>query len=322
MFSNCFSPFLNLSCEEVFFAQAKSPTLFLYRNEKSIIIGRNQNPWKEIHIDRMNEDNVTLFRRRTGGGTVYQDLGNTCFSFINPDSPQNYKVLNNSIIFRALKSLDINAEASGRNDLLVNGKKISGSAYKIQTSHNQLQTIHHGTMLIKTDTQALLKYLNPNKAKLESKGVTSVASRVANLTDFNSKITHENFSNAMEKSFREQYPDVENIDFDPMPIGTIEKANDYKRWEWVYGESPQFSNHVETRFQWGIMDMHFDVIEGVIEKCKVFSDCLYPDFIEFVEKYLLKQRYGKEMIEGLRGNSAEEHKEMTEELCEWLLHNS
>ena len=266
----------------------------------------------------MQADKVSLFRRRTGGGAVYQDLGNTCFSFINPKSPQDYKTLNNSMILRALQSLDIEAEPSGRNDLLVEGKKISGSAYKVQNHGSALQTIHHGTMLINTEKQALLKYLNPNKAKLESKGVTSVASRVSNLVEFNPSITGKDFIQAMAMSFTKHYSEAEVVHLEGIPPAAAERAKEYEKWEWVYGESPHFSHHLETRFKWGIVDMHLDVMEGVVEKCKIFSDCLYPEFIESMERDVIKQRYGKEMIGVIQEKALNEFKEMAAEMGEWL----
>ena len=311
--------FKNLSCEDLFSEEALSPILFLYRNNKTIVIGRNQNPWKEIHIDRMEFDNVALCRRRSGGGAVYQDLGNTCFSFINPRSAQDFKTINNSIVLRALNILDIEAETSGRNDIIVNGKKISGSAYKIQTQGSHLHTIHHGTMLINTETQALLKYLNPSKSKLESKGIKSVSSRVANLVDFNPNIKHEDFIRCMTKSFTKDYPDAEVIQLEGLPLIVHEKAEKMKDWQWVYGESPQFSHHLETRFNWGIFDMHLEVHDGIIIKSKVFSDCLYPEFIEFVEKSIIGIKYGKEVADTLKTTVDPAFQEMVTEITEWFL---
>jgi lipoate---protein ligase len=316
--SKCINIFQNLSCEELFCEEALSPVLFLYQNDKTIVIGRNQNPWKEIHIDRMEADKVNLCRRKSGGGAVYQDLGNTCFSFINPKSPQDFKQKNNSIVLRALSILDIEAETSGRNDIVVDGKKISGSAYKIQNIGSNLHTLHHGTMLINTNFQALVKYLNPSKAKLESKGVKSVSSRVTNLTEFNSEIGHEKFVKSMTKSFIKDYPDAEILTLQGIPPKAREKANLLQKWDWVYGENVNFSHQLETRFKWGIFDINFEVVDGIITKCKVFSDCLNPELVELVQKTLIGKKYGKESLIALKSKENEEFEDMIEDIISWL----
>jgi lipoate-protein ligase A len=136
----------------------------------------------------MEEDGVKLSRRRSGGGAVYHDLGNTCFSFLSPVSPSeaplNAKNLNNEILIKALASMGFSANVSGRNDILTGGQKISGSAYQISLGRadgSNKKCLHHGTMLINTDPTTIAKYLNPNKEKLRSKGVDSVVSRVTYL---------------------------------------------------------------------------------------------------------------------------------------------
>ena len=267
----------------------------------------------------MEADKVNLCRRKSGGGAVYQDLGNTCFSFINPKSSQDYKNINNSIVLRALNVLDIEAETSGRNDIIVEGKKVSGSAYKLQLLGSNLHTTHHGTMLINTDTSAIVKYLNPNKAKLESKGIKSVSSRVANLVDFNPQVTHEDFVNSIIKSYSKEYPDAEVVYLLGIPPIAQENAKKMQDWNWVYGESSKFSHQLETRFKWGVFDMNLEVNEGIITRCKIYSDCLYPDFIDFVEKNVISKKYGQETVDSLKKNSNKEYVEMIEELTEWFL---
>ncbi|OMJ65851.1 hypothetical protein SteCoe_37528 [Stentor coeruleus] len=312
------SIFTNLALEEFFAQEALAPILFLYQNSKTIVIGRNQNPWKEIYIDRMQADKVALCRRKSGGGTVYQDLGNTCFSFINPHSPQDFKNKNNSIVLRALNILDIEAETSGRNDIIVEGKKISGSAYKILQQGSHLHTIHHGTMLLNTELSALSKYLNPSKAKLESKGVKSVSARVANCIEFNSSINNEGFIKSMTKSYAKDYPDAEVINLDGIPPLAQKKAEVLQNWDWIYGESPQFSHELETRFKWGIFDMNMEVQDGVVKKCKIFSDCLVPDFVEFVEKMMVEKKYGNEGIDEVADGCPKDYAEMMQEVREWF----
>ena len=144
-----------------------------------------------------------LARRKSGGGCVYQDLGNSVFSFINPVgdfAKEDFKTMNNEVLIQSLKSFGITGEASGRNDLVVDNRKVSGSAYKLKLGRKDgsgRRSLHHGTMLLDLELGALGKYLNPNKKKLESKGVDSVVSRVMNLSEINSDINHETFCSAL-----------------------------------------------------------------------------------------------------------------------------
>jgi len=315
--SGCNSIFHNLALEEVVMQQAKLPVLLLYRNDKTIVIGRNQNPWKEIYVDRMEEDKVALCRRKSGGGAVYQDLGNTCFSFVSPmNSSADYKARNNSILLRALHSLDFEAQVSGRNDITLDGKKISGSAYKIQHLGGSSLSLHHGTMMINVDKTAILKYLNPHKAKLQSKGIESVTSRVINLTEVDSSMNHDKFTEAIRASFLKEYPDAEYLEMADMPPEVESIASEYLEWNWRYGESPHFSHELETRFEWGLLDIHMQVEGGVIKKVKVFSDCLYTDFVTMLERSLLDAQYGEPAIQAILQTS--EFPEMTSDLAEWL----
>lgn len=145
----------------------------------------------------MERDGIELARRRTGGGAVYHDLGNTCFSFLTPifddSQPLDSKKVNNQIILGALNSIGINAEVSGRNDLTFDGKKFSGSAYQInlgKADGTGKKALHHGTMLLSVNSDNVKNYLNPNKEKLKSKGVDSVLSRIMNLTTIKPELDH------------------------------------------------------------------------------------------------------------------------------------
>jgi lipoate-protein ligase A len=162
-------------------------------------------------VQRLEEKDVILARRKSGGGCVYQDLGNSVFSFINPIddfSKQDFKTLNNEVLLDSLQSFGVTGEASGRNDLTVDGKKVSGSAYKLKLGRSDgsgRRSLHHGTMLLDLELTALGQYLNPNKKKLESKGVDSVISRVMNLKEVAPTIDHQSFCDALEGSFSKKW---------------------------------------------------------------------------------------------------------------------
>jgi len=159
-------------------------------------------------VQKLNEEGVVLARRKTGGGCVYQDMGNSVFSFLNPMSDfskEDYKTMNNIVLIEGLKKLGIQAEPTGRNDIHVDGRKVSGSAYKLSLGKKDgsgRKSLHHGTMLLDLDLTALDRYLSPNKAKLLSKGVDSVISRVLNLKEKVPDISHEMFSQSLAGAFK------------------------------------------------------------------------------------------------------------------------
>lgn len=173
LISDSYDPWFNLAVEECIFRQmpATQRVLFLWRNADTVVIGRAQNPWKECNTRRMEEDNVRLARRSGGGGAVFHDLGNTCFTFM-AGKPEYDKTLSTSIVLNALNALGVSAEASGRNDLVVKtvegDRKVSGSAYR----ETKDRGFHHGTLLLNADLSRLANYLNPDKKKLAAKGIT------------------------------------------------------------------------------------------------------------------------------------------------------
>lgn len=286
LFSDTHNPWFNLATEDWIFRDMDPTTavLYLWRNQETVVIGRFQNPWIECNTKKMEEDNIILSRRQSGGGAVYHDLGNTNFTFMNGKDVYD-KQVNNKIITNAIKRFNINAYASGRNDILVDlpdgPRKISGSAFK----ETKDRSFHHGTLLIKADLGKLSNYLNPDEKKLVSKGVKSVRARVSNLTDFNPSVTHEQLCDYIVREFFDHYQrecEIEHLD--DAWLKTIEPLNKYyeslKDWKWRFGETPKFNHHLSARFGWGGMDLHLDVHKGVILKTTIFSDSLHPEMIE------------------------------------------
>jgi lipoate-protein ligase A len=291
-------PWFNLATEDWIFKNfpADHHVLFLWRNKPCIVIGRFQNPWNECNLQAMERDDVALARRQSGGGAVYHDLGNTNFTFMSPrDSYDKHR--NFSLIIEALKHFGIHAEQSGRNDILVDGKKVSGSAFRMASD----RAFHHGTLLISTDLQKLPGYLTPDKEKLKSKGVRSVASRVANLSEFNPNLTHESLCDAIIEQFfilHDQRCDVEDLTIkrlsqEPSLYQTYQQ---YADWYWRFGSSPQFEHPISARFPWGGITLDFHVVGGTISHITIFSDCLSVEFIEHLQTILPGTRYHIEDI--------------------------
>lgn len=197
LLSDSYDPWFNLAVEDCIFREMTTQrVLFLWRNAETVVIGQAQNPWKECNTRRMEEDGIRLARRSSGGGAVFHDLGNTCFTFM-AGKPEYDKSVSTNIILDALKRLGIDASASGRNDLVVQTaegeRKISGSAYRETADRG----FHHGTLLLNADLSRLANYLNPDVKKLQAKGITSVRSRVANLSEFVPDINHEQICEAV-----------------------------------------------------------------------------------------------------------------------------
>ena len=191
-------PYKNLALERYLLETvAKDQViLYLWQNKHTVVIGRNQSALSECRIQKLKSDGGLLARRLSGGGSVYHDLGNLNFTFLAPTDLFD-EALQTSVILYALKLLGIQAEKTGRNDLLVEGKKFSGHAYY----HTRNHSYHHGTLLIHADLENMATYLNPSPLKLKAKGVASVKSRVGNLADVLPGLSVEAVARALQEAF-------------------------------------------------------------------------------------------------------------------------
>ncbi|KAM9993431.1 hypothetical protein ACTFIZ_011394 [Dictyostelium cf. discoideum] len=291
----------NIATEDWLFKEfdLNKQTLYLWRNSPTVVIGRYQNPYKECHLQRMEEDNVVLARRYSGGGAVYHDLGNTNFTFLSPTADYS-KDRNTNIIINSLSSIGISPpiEASGRNDIIVQGKKVSGSAYK----QSGPRSFHHGTIMINVNLDSLQKYLNPNKDKLKSKGITSVISRVLNMKTILPTMDHEMVCDSVIKEFCKMYGN-DNVEVEELTVSDLERIPSLKetyetlqKWDWRFGNSPEFEHQFEKRFDWGTIDINMNVTKSIIEKVKIYSDSLNPTMIEVLSNNLLGMKYNEEGI--------------------------
>lgn len=327
LISDSYDPWFNLAVEETIFRQmpATQRVLFLWRNADTVVIGRAQNPWKECNTGRMEQDNVRLARRSSGGGAVFHDLGNTCFTFM-AGKPEYDKSISTAIVLKALSNLGFQASASGRNDLEVETaegtRKISGSAYRETTDRG----FHHGTLLLNADLSRLANYLNPDPKKLQAKGITSVRGRVANLCDLKPGVTHEQISDAISEAFFDHFGErveAEHISPEALPDlpGFAETFARQSSWEWNFGQAPAFSHLLDNRFSWGGVELHFDVEKGHITRTQVFTDSLNPAPLEALADRLKGCLYRSILLqqecETLIYTFPEQEKELRE-LSEWI----
>jgi len=318
------NPWFNLATEDWIFntLNPDSHTLFLWRNSETVVIGRSQNPWVECKTDKMEADDVFLARRQSGGGAVFHDLGNTNFTFLSPSDAYDQEA-NFTIIINALKKLGIDATLSGRNDMQVGDRKISGSAFR----HAADRSFHHGTLLVNANMQKLGDYLNPHPLKLKAKGIKSVRARVANLVDFNETINHETLSDAIIEAFCEYHGETAQVEqLDEASLAKQPTLNAYYQqmadWDWRFGKTPEFSHHIETRFDWGMMDVHIDVKQAMITEVVIFSDALNVELIDLLKETLTGIRYNKKEIQAKLDKLAKAQPELAAQVGDfeqWLV---
>lgn len=304
-------PHKNLAVEEYLFSRCREDEviLYLWQNENTIVIGKNQNVWRECQISRIEEDGAVIARRISGGGAVFHDLGNLNFTFLA--SKENYDLKRQlQVILKAVQKLGIHAEASGRNDILVDGLKFSGNAFH----EHKGRCYHHGTIMVDVKLGELNKYLNVSRKKLESKGIRSVRSRVANLTDYNPELTIGQLKKALKETFEEVYGHesrtVRETDLDGQAVRELYKK--YASWDWIYGREFEFQYEISERFDWGQVDIQFQVDSGRIAEAAAYSDSLKPEVIQRLPEALRGIRYNNQVMGDKVGelHSEDEQEEM------------
>jgi len=293
-------PQINLAIEEYLLRQMDTDEdsfLLFYINEPSIIIGKNQNTIEEIDTDFVEENGIKIVRRLSGGGAVFHDLGNLNYSFITKDdgeSFRNFKKFTEPVV-AALAKMGVKAELIGRNDLLVDGRKISGNA---QFS-TQGRMFSHGTLMFDTEIDTVVSALKVRKDKIESKGIKSIRSRVANITEYlETPMTIEEFRLEILKSI---FDGEENIKYKVLTdedwdnIHALSKER-YANWDWNYGKSPKFNMQHSHRFPVGGIDVRLQVDKGIIEDVVIFGDFFGVGEIDFVTEKLKGIQYDRKSI--------------------------
>jgi lipoate-protein ligase A len=299
-------PFYNLALEEFCLKNVDMDEdyFLLWQNAPAIIVGKNQNTFEEINPLFVEERNIRVARRISGGGAVYHDFGNLNFTFIaniEDAATVDFKKYAMPII-EALKTLNIKAELSGRNDITIDGKKISGNAQRMYRK----KLMQHGTLLFDVNIHDLVDSLNVKMDKITSKGIKSVRSRVTNIK--------EHMDEEMDiKAFWELIHLFlsDNGNSDEILLTLEEKAEvqrlrdeRFATWNWNYGKSPKFDIVSEKRFAGGKIEFAAVVKEGIIESIRFFGDYLGIRPVDAVEERLSGQKFDMETVKNTLGDFA------------------
>jgi len=293
-------PMLNLAMEEYVlkYIPTDDSYFLFYINKPSIIIGKNQNTLEEINEPYIRQKGIKVVRRLSGGGAVYHDEGNLNFSFITADdgnSFHNFKKFTQPIV-HALREMGIDAALSGRNDILVGERKISGNAQFSQKG----RMFSHGTLMLDADIDEVVNALKVNATKIESKGIKSIRSRVANINEFLDKpLSMGSFKQMiLEAIFKEQGGIEEYVlttaDWEIIHRISREK---YQQWEWNYGSSPKFNITKSKRFPSGNVDVRLDVHHGLITEVHIYGDFFGLGDVKELEDALLAVQFNRTGIE-------------------------
>jgi lipoate-protein ligase A len=312
--TNSVDPYENLALEELLFeTQGGGATLYLWQNQHTVVIGRNQNAWRECRVELLESEGGFLARRSSGGGAVFHDLGNLNFTFLLPRDDYDL-VRQLSVVQQAAARFGIETEFTGRNDLVLaeTKAKFSGNAFRFSNG----AALHHGTILISADMQKLSRYLAPSKIKLEAKGVKSVVSRVTNLADQNPALDVEKMKSALIEAFAEEYGNTAPQSEDAVDLERlIDVKERYASWEWKFGVTPAFNVSFENRFDFGCLELLLYVKNGTVISAVCYTDAMDDTLSHRVSELLAGCAYGKKQIcERLRtgGNSDEN------EIANWL----
>lgn len=314
--TTCIDPYFNIATEKYLMDTVPEGCvrLYLWQNKNTVVIGRNQNAWLECRTTQLEQEGGKLARRLSGGGAVFHDMGNLNFTFLvhqeDYDLDKQF-----SVIQSACRSLGIQVEKSGRNDLLAEGRKFSGNAFY----HSGGRAYHHGTLLVDADMEKLSRYLTPPKAKLEAKGVSSVRSRVTNLKELCPGLTCDILRKKMAEAFGVVYgATAEVLILDESAITVISQdAQKFADWNWLYGPKLPFSSECQGRFDWGYIHVQLQLESGRITSAAVWSDAMDWELSGAVQNALAGCRFVLQDIQNALISALEDTK-IRQDICSLL----
>jgi lipoate---protein ligase len=279
--------YFNLAAEEYVFSSLdrQEEYMLLWQNRNAIVVGLHQNTREEINPDFVEQNQVQVVRRLTGGGAVYHDLGNLNFTFVVAAEGRafNFRVLAQPVL-QTLNRLGVAAEFNGRNDLTIEGKKISGNAEMMKRD----RLLHHGTLLFNSNLEVLSSALRVKKDKIESKGIKSVRSRVTNIQDYLPDLTVDKFKAMLVEEISRSDRQISEYTLTAEDRAGIFQLREekYSTWAWNYGRSPDYDIKKERRFDGGGISLYMTVVKGVIQSIRIFGDFFGSGEISEIEDCL------------------------------------
>ncbi|MDR1263840.1 MAG: lipoate--protein ligase [Oscillospiraceae bacterium] len=319
--TDCTDPSRNLAAEELLLRRVQPGEigLYLWQNAHTIVIGRNQDAWRECKVGLFESEGGHFVRRLSGGGAVYHDMGNQNFTFVARKALYDL-TRQNEVIRLAARRFGIDAVRSGRNDILAGGRKFSGNAYYQSGDH----CYHHGTILLDTDMTRLGRYLQPHPEKLAGKGVASVTSRVINLKELCPELTVEAMCGALIGAFEEIYASrASRLTSDDLPAAEWDALTaHYKDPAWRLGEARVYTTRLAKRFDFGEIDIHLTVEAEAVKRAEVYSDAMDAEFAPALAQMLTGITYDRHAMAQAAGSLAGLWPEEAGQTQAWLLENA
>ena len=293
-------PAYNLALEQYLFQKlnSKQKVLMLWQNAPSVIVGRYQNTIEEVNVNYAQNKGITIIRRITGGGAVYHDLGNLNYTLIAPNDGKSIDLVSfNSLLINALKNIGIPAKLTGRNDITIEGLKISGSA---QRRSNQ-SILHHGTLLFDVDLEEMQKVLSIQAGEIHSKGHKSVKSRVTNISSYlkDPMDIVEFKERILFELTQHNQPQYISLTKEEVLIIQEIKEHRYNTWDWNFGKSPDCNLRKELKYNGGKVTIHLNIKHGKIEDCYIKGDFFGNRESSELEDELIGLPYQKKAIKTL-----------------------
>lgn len=272
MLNNETDPALNLATEEYLLEQCREDCCMLWQNHNAIIVGRNQNTWAQINPDFVARHGTSVIRRLSGGGAVYHDLGNVNFTFIKTGVKRpvlDFRTHTRPILDH-LRDLGLAATLNGRNDLALNGLKISGNAQYVYRG----KVLHHGTLLFDANLERLADSLRVDSAKYRDKAVQSIRRRVTNIRPhLKNPMPVTDFMAGLQAGLMKRSNGRTGLftRADQNAIRALAEEK-YSRWEWNFGSSPAYNFRKTTRSAGGTLEVHLDVRQGIVRQARLCGD--------------------------------------------------